>query len=273
MSHVDIRVPIMAAVALVTGPVLFWRGFRHIRVCRLIENTPTARIRSMAMGLVELNGKVEARSDLIAPFSGKRCAHWQVQIAVRGKRKGSWTVVHRNHSGNPFFLQDDTGIAMVFPEGSDCRIRFGTDEECSGFNLPEVYADYVRENPGALNALNRYGWLRFRERTLEDGMQVYILGTATPRSRAIVVSEGEALAATGTDDLGGRQRNERDHAASAVVRQGENESTFIISQESERDIVFGLKTKAVAMIWGGPLLGLLGLAYWLYVLVMGHWLR
>jgi hypothetical protein len=58
-----------------------------------------------------------------------------------------------------------------------------------------------------------------------------------------------------------------------VVRQGENESTFIISQESERDIVFGLKTKAVAMIWGGPLLGLLGLAYWLYVLVMGHWLR
>jgi len=263
MITIDPRLPIAASIGLLAGPVMFWRGFKHMRTCRLIENTPTARIRSMAMGVVELNGKVEARSHLTAPFSGRPCAHWQVEIAVRGKRRGSWSVIHRNHSGNPFYLEDDTGIALVYPQGSDCRVRFGTDEECSGFNLPEVYADYVRENPGALGPLNRLAWLRFRERTLEDGMQVYVLGTAMPRSRAIVVSEGEALAATGTDDLGGRQRMERDHGTVAIVRQGENEKTFIISQESERDLAFGLKLKAVAMIWGGPLLALLGLAYWL----------
>ena len=266
MSPIDPRVPIAAAIGLICGPWMFWRGFKHMRTCRLIENTPTGRVRSMAMGVVELNGKVEARSYLTAPFSGRPCAHWQVEIAARGRRRGSWSVIHRNHSGNPFYLEDDTGVALIYPQGSDCRIRFGTDEECSGVNLPEVYADYVRENPGALGPLNRLSWLRFRERTLEDGMQVYVLGTATPRSRAIVVSEGEALAATGTDGLGDRQRMERDHATVAIVRQGESEKTFIISQESERDITFGLKMKAVVMICGGPVLALLGLAYWLNVI-------
>jgi hypothetical protein len=269
---IDPRWPIAAGMAVVGGPLLLWRGFHHLRTCRLIENTPTARIRSMAMGLVELNGRVEARSQIFAPFSGRACAHWQVEIAARGRRRGSWSVIHRNHSGNPFYLEDDTGVAMVFPQGSDCRVRYGTDEECSGFNLPDVYADYVRENPGAIGPLHRLSWLRFRERTLEDGMQVYALGTAMPRSHAIAVSDGEALAATGTDGPGDRQRIERDHRASAVIRQGENEKTFIISQESERDVVFGLKTKAVAMIWGGPLLALLGLAYWLNVIASGHWL-
>lgn len=266
MIEIDPRLPIAAAIGLIAGPVLLWRGFKHMRTCRLIENTPTARVRSMAMGLVELNGKVEARSTMTAPFSGRACAHWQVEIAVRGKKRGGWSVVHRNQSGNPFYIEDDTGVALVYPQGSDCRVRFGTDEECSGFNLPEVYADYLREYPAAIGPLHRLAWLRFRERTLEDGMQVYVLGTAMPRSRAIVVSEGEALEATGTDGLGDRQRRERDYATAALVRQGENEKTFIISQESERDLAFGLKVKAVAMIWGGPLLALLGLAYWLNVI-------
>jgi hypothetical protein len=104
-------------------------------------------------------------------------------------------------------------------------------------------------------------------------MQVYVLGTAAPRSRAIVVSDGEAMAATGTDGPGDRRRMERDHAVCAVVRQGENEKTFIVSQESERELAFGLKTKAVAMIWGGPLMALFGLGYWLLEFASRHWLK
>jgi hypothetical protein len=206
--------------------VLFWRGFRHIRVCRLIENTPTARIRSMAMGLVELNGKVEARSDLIAPFSG------EAMRPLAGADRGAREAERLGLVGDPpqslresLLPRGRHRIALVFPEGSDCRIRFGTDEECSGIQSARGVRRLRAREPWRAQRAQSLRWLRFRERTLEDGMQVYILGTATPRSRAIVVSEGEALAATGTDDLGGRQRNERDHAASAVVRQGENESS------------------------------------------------
>jgi hypothetical protein len=267
---VDIRLPLAATAALVSGPVLLWRGFRRLRTCQLIENTPTARIRSMAMGLVEVCGEVRGRSQVVAPFSGRTCAYWEVDVAVRGRRRGNWSVVHRNHSGNPFYLEDESGVALVYPSGAECKVRFGTEEECFGLNLPPVYAEYLRDNPSFSGALGRLSWMRFRERALEDGMRVYVLGTAMPRSRAVVVSEGEALAATGTDGLGDRRRHEYDQHTAALIRRGENERTFIISQDSERLLVLGLKFKAAALILGGPVLALLGLGYWLMSLASGR---
>jgi len=260
----DFRLPITAVVALVSGPWMFWRGFRALRTCQLIEDTPTARIHSAAMGLVELRGKVRGRSQVFAPFSGRACAYWEVDISVRGRNRGSWSTIHRNASGSPFFLQDESGVALVYPHGAECKVRFGTDEQCYGLDLPEVYAGYLKEHASLGSTLGRLSWMRFRERTLEEDMQVFVLGTAMPRSHAISVNEdADAIAATGTDGLGDRRRHELDGETAAIIRRGENERTFIISQESERELVFGLKWKAAAMIWGGPLLALFGLGYWL----------
>jgi hypothetical protein len=267
----DLRLPVVAALALLTGPWMFWRGFRLLRTLRLVENTPTARIRSMAMGLVEVHGAVRGRSWHTAPFSGRQCVYWQVEVAVRGRRRGGWSVVHRNHSGSPFFLEDGSGVALVYPQGADCRIRFGAEEECFGLNLPPLYADYLRDHSSPVIHLTRLSWMRFRERTLEEGQRVYVLGTATPRSRVHVVSEGEALAATGTDGLGDRGRRELDQEVVAVVRQGENERTFIISQEQEHELATGLRIRMAAMVLGGPPIALFGLGYWLLALASGRW--
>ncbi len=266
----DLRLPLAAAAALLAGPCVFWRGFRHLRTLRLIENTPTARIRSMAMGLVEVHGSVHPRSTLTAPFSRRPCAYWEVDISLRGRNRG-WTVVHRNRSGNPFFLSDETGVAMVYPESADCRIRFGTEEECFGLMPPSPYAEYLHQHPTVMTSVARLSMMRFRERALEDGQVVYVMGTATPRAHAEVVSEGEALVATGTDGNPWTTRlRALDQETSAVIRRGENESTFIITQEQERDLATGLRLKAAAMILGGPPIALLGLGYWLAALASGR---
>jgi hypothetical protein len=269
----DLDLAFWATAGLVTGPVLFWRGFRALRVRRLIQNTPTARIRSMAMGLVEINGTIEARSSVTAPFSGRPCAHWQVEIATRTNRRGGWTVVHRNASGNPFYLRDETGVAMVYPKGADCRIAHGVEEECLGISLPSCYSDYMAEQGLGLRHLWRLGAMRFRERMLEPGQRVYVLGSAMPRARVLTVSEGEALAATGTDDRSAQRLRSLDSEVVATVRQGENERTFIISQDSERSLTFLMGWKATAMVWGGPILTLAGLAYWLDRLSKGQLFR
>ena len=52
-----------ATFALLMGPWVFFRAFRDLRVRRLIENTPSTHIRSMAMGLVEITGEVVQRSE------------------------------------------------------------------------------------------------------------------------------------------------------------------------------------------------------------------
>src|SRR5262249_52695619 len=127
--------PVFATLALGAGPWLFVRSFRDFRTRRLIENTPPVRIRSMAMALGEINGQIVQRSEYQAPFSGRPCAYWQVDIATRG-RNNTWSIVHRNASGSPFYVRDETGLAMVYPQGADCRVQNQVEETCMGINIP-----------------------------------------------------------------------------------------------------------------------------------------
>src|SRR4029077_10618268 len=76
------QITFWSLAALGAGPYLFYRGFRELRTRQLIPNTPRARIRSMAMGLVEIEGVAEPRSALVGPFSGRPCLYWQVDIAT-----------------------------------------------------------------------------------------------------------------------------------------------------------------------------------------------
>jgi len=188
--------PLFASLAFIAGPVLFARSFRDFRTQRLIQNTPTSRIRSMPMGLVEVQGGVVPRSTVMAPFSNRPCAYWEVDISTE-TRRGQWHVVHRNHSGHPFFLH---------------------------------------------------------------------VGTAMPRSRALSVGEGDELQATGTEDPHAHRLRELSEQSSAVLRKGEIQDTFIISQQSQRDLTTSLSLRAIAELTGGPLLTLFGLGYWVYTL-------
>jgi E3 ubiquitin ligase len=264
----NLETTIWATAGLATGPWLYYRGFRTLRTRRLIADTPTARIRSMAMGLVEINGTVEPRSTLYAPFSGKPCAYWEVDVAIQTRR--SWRIVHRNQSGNPFYLTDDTGVALIYPHGAQCRINFGTDESCPGLMLPSFYREYLDAHTSAFGRLARIGHLRFRERVLETGQRVYVLGTAMPRSQALVVAAGEELQATGTDGPIATRRTTLDRDVVAVVRRGENEPTFIVSQESEKGLMLSLGARALFQLVGGPVLTVGGLGYWLMALSSGR---
>jgi hypothetical protein len=247
---------------------MYYRGFRTLRTRRLIANTPTARIRSMAIGLVEINGRVEPRSALAAPFSGKPCAYWEVDIAMQQRR--GWSIVHRNQSGNPFYLSDETGVALVYPHGSDCKTRFGTEEHCQGLMLPACYAEYMNAHTSTLGRLARIGNLRFRERILEAGQRVYVLGTAMSRSQSRVVAEYEPMQATGTDDAVATRLHTLDREVVALVRRGEHEPSFIISQESEKGLMLSLGARALVQLAAGPVLTLCGLGYWLSVLSSGR---
>ena len=258
----DLWLPVTATASLFAGPLMFAHGFGTLRVRQLIQNTPTARIHSMAMGLVEVNGAVIPRSQTLAPFSGKPCAYWEVDIAVANRR--NWSIVHRNASGHPFFLRDDTGTALVYPSGARVKLGPGAEERCSGLSLPECYAQYLSDQHLAMSGVWRLSEMRFRERLLEADSRVYVLGTATPRPNVITLSDGEEMRATGTDGPRGSAVADLMHETTAVIRKGEGEPTFVISQESERSLTFDLGFEATGRLLGGPALTLYGFGYWLY---------
>ena len=259
--------PVAPTIALIGGIVLFMRGFRLWREQRLIQNTPTARIRSMAMGLVEIEGTVEPRSTLAAPFSGHECAYWQVDISTR--TRDSWNVVHRNSSRHPFYVRDETGVALIYPEGGDCKLAFGVEEVCTGPFLPECYSQYIKSEQLRMVSLMSAGQMRFRERVMQGGQRAFVLGSAMPRARAVSLSDGDIMQATGTDGPVNRIAD-LDRQVMAVVRRGENERTFLISEQSERTLTIDLGIHAAVQLIGGPILSLIGLGIWLALLSDWH---
>jgi hypothetical protein len=263
----------MAIAATIFGPILFVRGFLAFRRRRLIADTPPSKIRSMAMGLVEVSGTAVPRSQIEAPFSGKACAYWRVDISAHSR--SGWEVIHSNTSSQPFYLRDETGLALVFPEGADCRLTDGVVEECNGLALPDVYAEYMREHRTVTSALFSASTLRFREFLVEEGRALFVLGTATPKARAMEVTDFETFAATGTDDpaavaVRASRLKSLDGEVHATIRRGENERTFVISEESQMTMMAELGFKSVAFIVLGPIMAILGLAYWLSIWSLGH---
>ncbi len=258
---------VFAAVAILGGPVMFAHGYTAWRRRRLIADTPTSKIRSMAMGLVEVTGAVSPRSAAEAPFSGKPCVFWKVDISTRGRN--GWTVIHRETSSQPFYLRDETGLALVFPQGADTELAGGVEEVCTGIMLPDCYAEYLRTHPTVLGPFARFGELRFRETLVEEGYALYVLGTATPKARVLEVSDTETFAATGTDGpaavaMRAARLHQLDGEVRGTIRRGESGSTFIISERSQTALMDELGVRATAFLVLGPVITLLGLSFWLF---------
>ncbi len=102
-------------------------ALRSIKIARLIEDTPTSRIRSAAQGYVELsgNGQVLPGTQNLSPLTQRPCVWWRYKIAKRtergsGKsRRDAWTNVAAGTSSIAFLLDDDTGQCIVQPDGAE----------------------------------------------------------------------------------------------------------------------------------------------------------
>jgi E3 Ubiquitin ligase len=257
------------------GPWAFYHGFKALRVQQLIRDTPTARVRSMAIGLVEVNGVLIPRSRTVAPFSSRPCAWWGVEIQTLSSKSRSgtrsWSTVHKAESGHPFYLRDETGLALVYPQGADCKVGYDVGEETTGLGVPQMYMDFMASRGLAMRHLWALGPMRFRERRLEEGYGVYVLGRANPKSVSRSVSfDEEALAATGTESVGAAHVRTLDDEVCAVIRRGPRDPAFIISTTSERMEAMKYGFKAVGGLIGGPLMTVFGLWCLLELTKLGH---
>src|SRR5690606_16652826 len=96
---------------------------RQLRRARLIEDTPTSRIRSAPQGYVELTGFARevaaADTPLRGPLTGKPCVWFRYRIEryQRGKRSG-WHPVESGASAQWFELDDGSGRCWIDPAGA-----------------------------------------------------------------------------------------------------------------------------------------------------------
>lgn len=150
------------AVAL----VFLWLAFSRLRLKRKIENTPTSRIRSLAMGMVEVKGRARRRYALVSPMSHLPCVFYRLTRYRRDKNE-RWRVTSVTASDHvPFLLEDDTGRVEVDPR--QARVRAGTRQEGAPgqMAMSRLASDHTEK------------WV---EETIVEGTQLYILGFAASK--------------------------------------------------------------------------------------------
>lgn len=98
---------------------------------RTEQRLATSQIRSVAMGLVEVRGKVIECEQLISPVGGKPCAGfvWIVEDGTKDKDGDwSWSQVSAEARCNDFRLRDASGEILVIAEGIDLFGKKNPDE-------------------------------------------------------------------------------------------------------------------------------------------------
>jgi E3 Ubiquitin ligase len=192
---------ILSFVAMAGGMYFFFTGFRLLARKRLLLGTPTSKIRSAALGLVEVNGMAAGPYTVPAPILGQPCflyhtTAWQQQ---EGK-KDEWEKVADETLHLPFFVDDFTGQLLVEPLGADLDLHRDFHEEYAS----SFFSSNLDEMPPRVRAfLFRHGVvpsrrLRIEERAIKPGDALFIAGTLT---------ENPGVQVRPLSPLGGPQRS------------------------------------------------------------------
>ena len=124
---------IWAVLGAGAGIYLFYLGFRTLQRKRLILNTPTSKIRSASIGLVEVNGLAVGPYTMIAPITAVPCYYYRTvawQRRQRGKHQ-EWEKVADESLHLPFYLDDNSGRLLVDPQGAEMDIHRDFHDEFS----------------------------------------------------------------------------------------------------------------------------------------------
>lgn len=174
-----VKLQFWAAVGAIAGVFLFLRGFSMLRCKRLIMNTPSSKIRSASMGLVEISGTAKGPQTVPAGITGEACYYyramaWRLQ---QSGRNSEWKKVADESLYVPFFIEDPTGDALVDPQGAELDIHCNFKDELGGSSFG---SGMMLEN--ASRFVLRYGLLtsekiRVEEYCIKPGDPLFVLGT------------------------------------------------------------------------------------------------
>jgi hypothetical protein len=215
--HIEGSEPILALIGLSLGIYLFFAGFKELKFKRILQNIPTSKINTGAIGTnVEVTGRIVCEKDQIvhAPISGRPCAFYSIEIqrwernrshrsnsfgnhnSHTGFNRGHWVTVESFYSGKGFFIDDSSGAnALVLSNGAAIKRKGGTQDfemQSNSFDqMPAGLRQTLESNQKKLRKfkLKNSSWLfsnrfRFREWHFPVGERIFVLGHAESGLRA-----------------------------------------------------------------------------------------
>jgi len=167
-------------VGFVGGIGLFIYGFLLLQRRRLILDTPFSKIRSASLGMVEISGLAVGPYTMVAPITQRPCYYYRTlvwELKQQGKNK-NWVKVAGECIHVPFFVDDNTGLALVDPRGADLDLHHDFEQEfCDSFftlsgPAPESVRSFLLRH--GVSTRNR---IKVEECCIKPKNALFILGT------------------------------------------------------------------------------------------------
>ena len=147
----------------------FWGGLYFTGLKRHIENTPTSKIRSMAMGMVEIHGRARRLYALVSPMTQRSCVWYRLRT-YRKDNKNRWKLVRQINSNHvPFQIDDGTGRVVVDPNGASIEAK----TRQTGFSGPSNWGSTSFQSSTDRDE-------KWVEDIVYEGTSLYVMGFAQP---------------------------------------------------------------------------------------------
>jgi hypothetical protein len=211
VNHFYLVLAVFGSAGIAAGLHMFFRRWRQRR---LLEDTPTAHIRSAAQGYVKLSGRARSLDgkSLRAPLTGRSCVWWTFRIEQRGsyvRAANRLLNINRGTSDQPFLLIEQGDHCLVEPDGaeiepSDRKVWYGDSPD----DIPPL-----RWGGAAMAFGHSY---RYVEAILTEDAELSVLGEFRADTRMV----------TNTID---------DEAAALLSRWKQNQAALIARFDANHD--------------------------------------
>lgn len=244
-------VPLLLGIPMLSGAVIFFGsiiifgvglillGVIYSKMFKLIDNIPTSKIRSIAMGPVEIFGEANGyQSFLKSPFSLSDCVYYKYFIMqYKGKKNNvdKWKILKESDKGTLFYLSDETGSVLIDPK--EAKIEIEKDYRFiskSGLDPPEHIKQFLETID-----INYKGFLggnktiAYTEHLIKPKDEIYIIGNAMDNPY-----KKDGTAQKGVEDV--------------IIKKGSKENIFYISDKSEKELLQHYSTwKKILYGFGG----------------------
>lgn len=146
--------------------------FVYLRRARIIEDTPTSKIRSAAQGYVELHGRGQIMDGLpiVSPLTGIQCTWYRYKVEKMEEKNRR--VIRQGTSDEMFLLAGETGRCVIDPEGAVVTPK--TKQVWYEHDYPPMR----RAHQGSSIFLSRLmgGRYRYTEERMHIGEPLYAIG-------------------------------------------------------------------------------------------------
>ena len=273
----------MLAFALVLGAAGVVQFFRLQRRRRVMEDMPTARIRSASQGYVELIGQaLPPDAPLFSPITRTPCCWYRYKIERRkeGNSDSGWETEQQGKSTVQFWLDDDTGRCIIDPEGAEVRARSrstwtgataqlipGTTETLMVGDSDHRYTEHLILPGQTLYALGWFASLSPLQASAHAEVRERIAAwKADPQQRRafdtngdgeLDMAEFEQLRQQAAAAVEADRRERAVQPQTHVLGKPKDKRLFLLTTEPHDDLTRTLRWQA----WAWLTAGVLGLAY------------